>query len=138
VISRNKNYTKALTLIELLIVLVVMGILTALALPRFLQIQSRVKASEARGMLKAALVLEKAYCAQHGRYCASLDSVGLVQLPMVTDRPAGRARFRLAVPVASETELRVTATSVVDFDGDGRYNVWIIDQTGKLEELVSD
>jgi prepilin-type N-terminal cleavage/methylation domain-containing protein len=71
---------KGLTLIELLIVIVIIGILTALALPAFLKVQSKVKASEAKGMLKAALVLEKAYYNQHGRYCASLDEIGFVQV----------------------------------------------------------
>ena len=129
---------RALTLIELLIVLVVIGILSALALPRFLRLQARTKASEARGMLKAALVLEKAYHGQHGRFCASLDSIGFVQVPLVSDRPPGTARYRIAIPVATESELRVTATSVVDYDGDGQYNVWIIDQAGNLDEQVSD
>ena len=51
--ERNKNYIRALTYIELLIVMVAMGILTALALPRFLSMQAKIKGSEARGMLKA-------------------------------------------------------------------------------------
>ena len=89
-------------------------------------------------MLKAALVLEKAYYGQHGCFCASLDSIGFLQVDLVTDRPPGMARYRVAIPVATESELRVTATSVVDYDGDGQYNVWIIDQDGDLEEQVSD
>jgi len=134
----NYKQIRALTLIELLIVLVVMSILAALALPRFLSMQAKVKSSEARGMLKAALVLEKAYYGQHGRYCVSLDSVGFVQQDLVTDQPSGTARFRLAVLKADETELQITATSVVDFDGDGRHSTWMIDQSGQMEELVAD
>jgi type IV pilus assembly protein PilE len=133
-----KRHDNALTLIELLVVIVIIGILTALALPHFLRVQARVKASEARGMLKAALVLEKAYYNEHGRYTASLEDIGFVQVPLVTDQPPGLARYRLDVPIATEKELRVTATSVVDFDGDGQYGVWIIDQAGSIEELVTD
>jgi len=136
--KNNKRNNNALTLIELLIVVVIIGILTALALPRFLSMQAKVKGSEARGMLKAALVLEKAYYSHHGRYSASLDSIGFVQTPLITDLPAGNARFRLTVPVAGATELQIMATSVVDFDGDGRYSTWMIDQSGHLEELVTD
>jgi type IV pilus assembly protein PilE len=137
-IKDNVSHSKALTLIELLIVLVIIGILAALALPRFLSMQAKVKSSEARGMLKAALVLEKAYYGQHGRYSASLDSIGFVQSPLVTDQPPGKARYRLTVPVASAAEVRITATSVIDFDGDGQYSAWVIDQSGHLEELVTD
>jgi type IV pilus assembly protein PilE len=134
----TKLNKRSLTLIELLIVLVVLGILAALALPRFLRLQAKVKASEAKGMLKAALVLEKTYHSQHGYYCASLDSIGFVPVSLVTDRPPGVARYRIAVPVATEIQLRITATAVVDFDGDGQYSVWVIDQNGQLEEQVSD
>jgi type IV pilus assembly protein PilE len=134
----NRFHDKALTLIELLVVLVIMGILSALAIPRFLRLQARAKASEARGMLKAALVLEKAYYGQHGRFCASLDSIGFVQVPLVSDHPPGPARYRVSIPVATEAELRITATSVVDFDGDGQFGIWIIDQAGSMEELVPD
>ncbi len=129
---------KGLTLIELLIVIVIIGILTALALPAFLKVQSKVKASEAKGMLKAALVLEKAYYNQHGRYCASLDEIGFVQVPLLTDDPPGNGRYRMAIPVATGENLRVTATSVVDFDGDGQYSVWIIDESGIIQESVAD
>jgi len=129
---------KGLTIIELLIVVVVLGILAALALPRFLKVQVRAKASEAKGMLKAALVLQKAYYNQHGQYSADLAEIGFVQVPLVSDDPPGRGRYRIAIPVASDEELRVTATCVVDFDGDGQYSVWIIDQTGLIEEQVSD
>ena len=129
---------KGLTIIELLIVVVVLGILAALALPRFLKMQARAKASEAKGMLKAALVLEKAYYNQHGLYSASLEEIGFVQVPLVTDDPSGNGRYRIAIPVASDKQLRVTATCVVDFDGDGQYSVWIIDQMGLIEEQVPD
>lgn len=33
---------------------------------------------------------------------------------------------------------RATATAVVDFDGDGTYNVWEINQDKELKETVKD
>jgi type IV pilus assembly protein PilE len=132
------NKKRGLTIIELLIVVVVLGILAALALPRFLEVQARAKASEAKGMLRAALVLEKGYYNQHGHYSASLEDIGFIQVPLVTDDPPGKARYRIAIPVATDQDLRVTATSVVDFDADGQYSVWIINQAGLIEEQVPD
>jgi len=61
-----------------------------------------------------------------------------IQTALVTDYPPGKARYGMAIPVATEEVLRVTATSVVDFDGDGQYSVWIIDESGSIQELVSD
>jgi len=122
------------SLIELMIVVVVLGIIAGLAIPSYMKIQARTKGCEAKGMLKAALVLEKAYLNQHGRYSSSLDEIGFVQVPLVTDHPPGKARYLIAIPVATEDVLRVTATAVVDFDGDGKYSVWTIDQSGNIRE----
>lgn len=128
-----------LTLIELIVVVVVMGLLSALAVPKFLSVQAKTKASEAKGMLKAALVLEKAYFNQNGRYSSSLDEIGFVQVPLVTDDPPGNARYRIDIPVFTrEGHLLVRATSVVDFDGDGQYNVWKINESGRIQELIPD
>lgn len=125
---------KGLSLIELLVVIVVIGILTSLAIPSYLRVQAKVKGCEAKGMLKAALVLEKAHFNQHGRYSASLDEIGFVQIPLVTDNPPGKARYRITIPVANEARVIVTATAVVDFDGDGRYSVWTIDEAGNIRQ----
>jgi len=133
--SRRQN---GMTLVELLVVMLIMSVLTTLAVSAFHQVQSRTKACEAKGMLKAALVMEKAYLNQHSLYSASLEDIGFVQDALVTDQPPGVARYRMAIPVATRDQLQVTATSVLDFDGDGQYSVWIIDQEGIIRELVTD
>jgi type IV pilus assembly protein PilE len=122
------------TLIELVAVVVILGIRASLAIPSYLRVQARAKGCEAKGMLKAALILEKAYLNQHGRYSSSLDEIGFVQVPLVTDDPPGKARYRITIPVATREMLRVTATAVVDFDGHGRFSVWPIDESGNILE----
>ncbi len=129
---------RGLTLIEIIVVVGLVGILAALAIPRFMKLQNLAKASEAKGMLKAALVLEKAYFNRYGRYSDSLDDIGFVQQTLVTDSPPGKARYRIAIPVASEEIVRVTATSVVDYDADGQYGIWVIDESGIFKELLPD
>lgn len=129
---------KGFSLIELLIVVVVIGILAAIAIPKFQKVQSRAKGSEAKGMLKAALVLEKAYLNLYGRYSDSLEQIGFVQEALVSDDPPGRARYRVAIAVATDQALLVTATSVVDFDKDGQYNIWSIDESSTIQELSPD
>jgi type IV pilus assembly protein PilE len=129
---------RGFSLIELLIVVVVLGILAAIAIPKFQKIQTRAKGSEAKGMLKAALVLEKAYFNHYGRFSDSLIQIGFVQEALVTDDPPGRARYRVAIAVATDQALLVTATSVVDFDKDGQYNIWAIDESATIQELAPD
>lgn len=55
---------------------------------------------------------------------------------MVTD--GGHANYRIEIVEASEHGFTATATAVVDFDGDGEYNVWEIDQDKNLRETVKD
>ena len=129
---------RGFSLIELLIVVVVIGILAAIAIPKFQKIQTRAKGSEAKGMLKAALVLEKAYRSHYGRFSDSLEQLGFVQEALVSDDPPGRARYRVAIAVATDQVLLVTATSVVDFDKDGQYNIWAIDESATIQELTPD
>ncbi len=50
----------------------------------------------------------------------------------------GSANYRIDVVNASTSGFVARATAVVDFDGDGEYNVWEITEDGKIEETVQD
>jgi prepilin-type N-terminal cleavage/methylation domain-containing protein len=130
--------TKGFSLIELIIVVAVIGILAATAIPKYQKILVRVKGSEAKGMLKATLVLEKAYFNHYGRFSDSLDEIGFVQEALVTDDPPGRARYRVAIAMANDKALLVTATPVVDFDRDGQCNIWAIDESATMYRETED
>jgi type IV pilus assembly protein PilA len=61
------------TLIELMIVVVIIGILAALAIPRFSQASDRAKEKEADGILKQVYTMQNAYHASNGEYAASVE-----------------------------------------------------------------
>ena len=72
----------------------------------------------------------------YSRYSSSLEELGFEQQKLVTD--GGQANYLIEVLEASEHGFRATATAVVDFDGDGIYNVWEINQDKELKEIVKD
>jgi type II secretion system protein G len=76
---RHLRNSKGFTLIELMIVVVIIGILAALAIPRFTQASARAKEKEADGILKQIYTLENAYYANNGSWAstdADLKTVG--------------------------------------------------------------
>jgi len=61
---------KGFTLIELMIVVAIIGILAAIAIPNFLQYQAKSRQAEARTNLGGIYVAETSYMADNGRYDA--------------------------------------------------------------------
>ena len=74
---RSIRNSKGFTLIELMIVVVIIGILAALAIPRFNQASARAKEKEADGILKQIYTLQQTYYANNGVYAAAFGSPGL-------------------------------------------------------------
>jgi len=60
----NRN-RKGFTLIELMIVVAIIGILAAIAIPNFLRFQAKSKQSEARELLSSIYTAEVAYYAEN-------------------------------------------------------------------------
>ncbi len=127
---------KAFTLTELLIVLAIIGILILLALPKLMPLITKAKSTEAQLQLGHLHMLQKTYYYTHSKYTTDLDEVGYEQEKLVSED--GPANYLIEVKEAGNTGFLATATSITDFDGDGEFNVWQIDQEKKLKEIVKD
>lgn len=127
---------RAFSLPELLVVLVIIGILVLIALPNLMPLISRAKATEAQQQLTFLHTLQKSNFYTYSRYSVSLDELGFEQQKLVSD--GGQANYLIEIVEATEHGFRATATAVVDFDGDGVYNVWEINQDKELKETVKD
>jgi prepilin-type N-terminal cleavage/methylation domain-containing protein len=75
---RKIRNNKGFTLIELMIVVVIIGILAALAIPRFSKASDRAKEKEADGVLKQIYTLQQTYYAQHGDWAGSVSDLETV------------------------------------------------------------
>lgn len=126
----------AFSLSELLVVLVIIGILVLIALPNLMPLISRAKSTEAQQQLTFLHTLQKNHFYTYSRYSASLDELGFEQQILVSD--GGGANYRIEIVEASERGFTAIATAVVDFDGNGEFNVWEIDQDKILRETVKD
>lgn len=131
-----KKRLAAFSLPEILVVLVIIGILVLIALPNLMPLISRAKGTEAQQQLTFLHTLQKSNFYSYSRYSDSLSELGFEQQPLVND--GGTANYRIEIMEATENGFRATATSVVDFNGNGVYNVWEINQNKELREVVKD
>jgi type IV pilus assembly protein PilE len=133
-----KHKIPAFTLTEVLVVLVIVGILVLLALPNLMPLITKAKSTEAKMQLEHLHTLEKSYFYEKSKYSNDLAALGFIQEKLVTDGETGQANYRIEVVEAGPTTFLGRATSVTDFDADGVYNIWEIDQDKNLRETVQD
>ena len=134
--SRFHN-RKGFTLIELMIVVVIIGILAALAIPRFMQATTKSKQSEAKQLLKQIYTMERAYRQENNTYVtgdatpqAAGGSFPVLGVEIMTD-----ARYSYAHVQAVNT---FTFTATADLDDDVAIDTWTIDQDGVLTNTIND
>jgi prepilin-type N-terminal cleavage/methylation domain-containing protein len=85
----RKDQMRAFTLIELLIVVVILGILVAIAVPRFRQDKARARVELLRSELRRVADAQGSYLAAHQRYAPDLAALSLTPKPGVTIRIGG-------------------------------------------------
>ncbi len=94
------------SLTELMVVLVIIGVLVLLALPKLLPLVTRAKTNEAQLMLRQVYTLEQSYKFEHDRYSQSLSDIGFEQERLISQ--GGQARYKIAITSADEPRFVAT------------------------------
>ena len=136
--SLYRKKLQAYTLTEILVVLVIIGILVLLALPNLLPLITKAKSTEAKVQLEHLHTLQRNYFFEKSKYASNLQELGFEQEKLSTDGQDGRANYRIEIVQAGPNTFLGRATAVADFNGNGTFNVWEIDQDKNLREVVQD
>jgi prepilin-type N-terminal cleavage/methylation domain-containing protein len=134
-IRKNQGFT----LIELMIVVVIIGILAALAMPRFMSVSTKTKQSEAKLILKQIYVNQRTYRQQGSGYFIPAG-------PASAANPDAFSTIWVSIPapsiytytiVATTNTFTATATSGI-LDDDVAVDVWTIDNFNNLVCVTDD
>jgi prepilin-type N-terminal cleavage/methylation domain-containing protein len=139
---RKYNKRNGFTLIELMIVVVIIGILAAIAIPRFMQASVKAKQAEAKQILKQIYVMERSYFQEKECYYPNDGSSITAQpgqnIPSLYVEIMIPAYYSYTV-TGTKSTFSATAGSKkpTGLDDDPTLDIWMIDHTGVLT-CVSD
>jgi len=130
------NRLPSFNLQEMLIVLAIIGILLLIALPNLMPLISKAKSVEAQTQLKAIYNAQKQYFFMYSKYGNDLSEIDFEAPKSVKDN--GAANYTYEILQASNNQFKARATAITDFNGDGIFNVWEIDQDGNPKQITND
>jgi type IV pilus assembly protein PilA len=128
------------TLVELMIVLAIVGILAAIAIPNFIRMRDRAKIAEAKANLGAIRVCETSHFGEYNRYVGNQPQtpdrtadpggrfpwVGGTRFSILGFAPDGRLFFSYALGGGDFPVDAFTAEAHGDLDGNGSWSLWSI------------
>jgi len=87
---KGKVMKHAFTLVELMVVIVILGLLAAIAVPRYLGMASKARLAEFKPFLKSIYMLQETHRAEAGSYAGDASAIGFAA-------PSGKASFSYGI-----------------------------------------
>lgn len=126
----------AYNLQETLITLAIIGILLLLAMPKLMPLISKTKSTEAQAQLKHLYNMQLLYSYTSSRFSSDFNEIDF-EAPK-TAKQGGTANYAYEIVAATNEGFKARATAITDFDRDGIYNVWEIDENGIPKQIIKD
>ncbi len=115
----QKQVRKGFTLVELAVVIVIIGVLAAFGVPRFLKSVERSKAAEAFAYLSAVRAAQERYQAREGTYADNMSKLDInVSVPKYFSIPAGGAISPGTTGIENSWSMTLTRTGASAGYGD--------------------
>ena len=140
VVMNRTNKDNGFTLIELMIVVVIIGILASLAIPRFMQATTKSKQSEVQLVLKQIYLGERSFRQesmtnlyhQPAGVASSAAPMAFAEL-LIEIMPNSRYSYTIVTAVNT-----FTCTATANLDDDATIDTWTVDQTGEIINTIND
>ena len=152
--GKNK---KGFTLIELMIVVAIIGILAAIAIPNFLRFQAKSKQSEAKTNLGGIFTAQIAYFGENNTYgnftqiawaptgtrrysywSGTYTNTNLTLVPVPVSPADNVGATALVTATAARTDNTFQAAAVGDIDSDAFLDEWTMRETRVLVAVADD
>ncbi|MDY6855844.1 MAG: prepilin-type N-terminal cleavage/methylation domain-containing protein [Thermodesulfobacteriota bacterium] len=126
--KRLIRFQKGFALIELMVVVCLVAILSALAIPNYLNYQCQAKQIEVKRNLGQLFTMEVAYRSENGKYSNNLALIGW----SIT----GQGRYSYSITMATSTLF--TARASANLDNDLIVDTWVMDNFKNLVNSTND
>ncbi|RKX19219.1 MAG: hypothetical protein DRP26_03805 [Candidatus Zixiibacteriota bacterium] len=137
-LSKFHRSNKGFTLIELMIVVVIIGILAALAIPRFMRSTTKAKQSEAKQLLKQIYTMQRAYRQEFNSYACNgvtANAANPSTFAVIGVDIGSTARYTYVMTAAVNT---FSCQATANLDDDAAIDTWTINQNGTLTNTIND
>lgn len=147
----KRRLSKGFTLIELMIVVAIIGILAAIAVPNFMKFQARARQAEAKTNLRAWSTAAKSYfaeyntwaCGQCGwdiekgnRYSYNVNNVAVAADPNAL--VAGAQVCTASASTAGSATVAPTGNASGNVDSDATCDLWTLDMNNNMVNTQND